>query len=191
MPSFRVKQTLPSSPPPPNKNIYIYIYWLTQNIGACIKFGFPVRPTKSCPQLVCFAEWWSSCKLELVYIRVDMTHFSSAWHATPYQPGPASIHACFLQHPYWRTKNPLICKKKTKKGVELPENIALFGALLLLLLPLHEEVISMELKVHSHLVLGTLVLSPLHHASHLGLKPTYHEDFMLSSHPLNIKLSPI
>ncbi len=136
MPSFRVKQT-----PPPKKKIttiiiiiiIIIIYWLTQNIGGCIKFWFPVRPTKSCPQLVCFcvcaslcfAEWWSSCKLELVYIIVDMTHFSSAWHATPYQPGPASKHECFLQHHYWRTKNPLICKKK-QKGVELQEKIALF-----------------------------------------------------------------
>jgi hypothetical protein len=62
--------------------------------------------------------------------------------------------------------------RKNKKELSC-QKIALFGALLLLLLPLHEEVISMELKVHSHLVLGTLVLSPLHHASHLGVKPTY------------------
>jgi hypothetical protein len=39
----------------------------------------------------------------------------------------------------------------------------------------------LRLKVHSHLVLRTLVLSPLtHHASHLGLAPTYHERFSLS-----------
>jgi hypothetical protein len=67
--------------------------------------------------------------------------------------------------------------RKDKKELSC-QKIALFGALLFLLLPLHEEVLSMELKVHSHLVLGTLVSSPLHHhASLLGLKPTYLEDF--------------
>lgn len=131
MPSFRVKQT----PPPNNNNNNIYIYWLTQNIGGCIKFGFPVRPTKSCPQLVCFcvcaslcfAEWWSSCKLELVYIIVDMTHFSSAWHATPYQPGPASKHEwMFPPTPLLKDQESTHLQEKTKRSWAAFQKIALF-----------------------------------------------------------------
>ncbi len=41
-------------------------------------------------------------------------------------------------------------------------------------------IVTSALKVHSHLVLGTLVLNPLPPSSRLGLKPPSLENFMLN-----------
>jgi hypothetical protein len=128
---------------------------------------------------LCFAEWWSSCKLELVYIIVDMTHFSSAWHATPYQPGPASKHEwMFPPTPLLKDQESSHLQEKTKRSWAARKNSTFLVLYCCFCLPyMKKKLFLWSQRCIHNLVLGTLVLSPLHHhVSHLGLQPTYHED---------------